>query len=401
LNGASRIYSTEEICNSKLKLNISIALDLSNSMLNVDSSGQTRLDRSKDAISLATNYLRTSADRLALSSFSWNTWLDYPFTSAFGHDKTAFNAVLSSLTAKSWTNIGEGFERARAQYTTSFAPPPPGVIVQNVIMVITDGQGVGRLIRIAPGGSLNTALVPPTEPPDGYYYRFRGWATAVSNGLPPELGIAYTPDPGRETNYYGNDLADPWTGAIPPCRERVEDPTYPGTWINGSNGSFNLCPYTTSVPPSPLGFPSCDRALANRDCSSGECCFLGNTINGLDPAGNLLAPSNLPLDTTSFFQLFYATDFANADYARTVQQIKTFTIAFDAFDSQYLERLALDEKCFTHPPYTDTHRALVPHCNSLTNLSNSGVSLYPSGSLPGLMTAIAKVFGELKVKWTK
>lgn len=244
-------------------------------------------------------------------------------------------------------------------------------------------------------------MVPPTEPPNGYYYRFHGWGTAINNGLPPEQGIKYFPDPSRDTNLYGVDLKDPWTGAVPPCFEKVDDPTYPGTWITGAKGNFNLCPYTTSVPPGPAAFPSCDPALANRDCSAGTCCFNGSTINALDPAGTTLAPTALPLNNTSLTQLKYATDMANADYARAIQQVRTFTIAYDAFNSEYPERLALDAKCFTHPPYTDWQRTFVKHCSSLTTISNTGVSMYTSGSYPDLVMAISKVFGELKVKWVK
>lgn len=117
------ILSTESQIDTPV-LNISIGLDLSGSMLSTDGTGTTRLDRARDAITMASNYMRQSSDRLALTTFSYDTWLNFPFTSAFGHNKTAFNAALNSVFPKDWTNIGEGFERARAQFSTSFAPPP-------------------------------------------------------------------------------------------------------------------------------------------------------------------------------------------------------------------------------------------------------------------------------------
>lgn len=384
-------------------INVAMVVDVSDSMNKTDGLPDSRLTRAKSAMHLSTSYLRESVDRVALIKTSWDTFIEVPFQNNYGFNRALLDSSIDALTTLNWTNLGEGVEFARDQFRIGLDPAPPGVEVVNAIVLLTDGAGSGFSFRVDPS-LINTNRVLPTRGTD-YVYRLSYSSTAISNGLPPEQGRVYLPVPTLDVNWTQLNVVDPYSRSRPSCYDVVNDPIT-GVPTQYGNGTTDVCPYITSLyapnwPPSSV-FDNCQLNTV-RHCdqiTGGNCCINGDQINAIKPDGNPLFATPLPLTGPSLYKLSYANDMANADYGRMVEDVRVYTVGFGTADSRYLERLSLDAKCKEHPyPYTHDYWVAIPHCRDLTNIDNSGASMYPDGDLNSLVTAISSTISHLKIKW--
>lgn len=134
----------------------------------------------------------------------------------------------------------------------------------------------------------------------------------------------------------------------------------------------------------------------------GNCCFNGNEINALKPDGTPLLPDPLPVTADSVHKMLLTNDMENGDYGRSHENVRVYTVGYGTADSRYLERLALDGKCLDHPLYNSNfYWDQIPHCKDLDTLYNGGASMFPSGDLASLVTAISSTLSSLKIKWIK